>query len=86
MIDLSFLLNNKIANFGANSENSNSNNNSAINSPSLFGVENGSFLKTGNPEQDAINYASENGISLEEAKNELRAKYGDPPKRLDYKA
>lgn len=33
---------------------------------------------TGNPELDAQNYARQNGISLEEAKAELRAKFGDP--------
>lgn len=33
---------------------------------------------TGNPEADAMKYAQQKGISLEEAKNELRSKFGDP--------
>lgn len=33
---------------------------------------------TGNPEADAMRYAQANGISLEEAKNQLRSQFGDP--------
>lgn len=36
------------------------------------------FVPTGNPEADAMRYAQANGISLEEAKNQLRSQFGDP--------
>lgn len=36
------------------------------------------FRPTGNPEADAKNYADANGISLDEAKEQLRARYGEP--------
>ncbi len=36
------------------------------------------FGLTGNPEADAMRYAQANGISLEEAKNQLKSQFGDP--------
>lgn len=36
------------------------------------------FRPTGNPEADAQNYANANGISLDEAKTQLKVKFGDP--------
>ena len=36
------------------------------------------FGLTGNPEADAMRYAQANGISLEEAKNKLKSRFGDP--------
>ncbi len=40
----------------------------------------GNFQKTGNPDQDAQNYAKQKGISVNQAKEELKAQYGDPQK------
>ena len=39
----------------------------------------------GNPDVDAQKYADRNGISLEEAKEELKAQYGEPP-QMDFSA
>ena len=36
---------------------------------------------TGNPDQDAKNYAKKMNISIDEAKKQLKAKYGDPTKK-----
>ena len=47
----------------------------------MTGISNYNFnnwAPTGNPEADAMRYAQSKGISLDEAKAELRSKFGDP--------
>lgn len=44
--------------------------------------ENIGFRPTGNPEADAQTYAKAHGISVDEAKAQLRAKFGNPQQQL----
>ena len=65
------------SNYSTNSS-SCSNSISSSKGTSSSGSEN--FKKTGDPDKDAQNYATQKGISLEQAKKELKQMYGDPQK------
>ena len=81
LIDFNYFNRNNIVS-RINSINSNS---SSSSSGSLLST-NSSFNRTGDPEQDAINYANQKGITVEEAKAELKAIYGEPQQRLNFLA
>lgn len=47
----------------------------------INGLDRSKLRATGDPEQDAKNFAKQMGISVEEAKSQLRAMFGDPQQR-----
>ena len=54
-------------------------NNYTVNSSSSSsGIDASSIRGTGNPDQDAKNYAMKMGLSIEDAKNKLREQFGNP--------
>lgn len=52
-------------------------------SSGLSGVDENQLRATGDPDKDAENYAKKMGISVNEAKTQLNASYGEPQKPSD---
>ncbi len=57
------------------------NNNTVTNNADNSKIDANSIRKTGNPDQDAKNFAKQMGITIDQAKEQLKAKYGDPTEK-----
>ena len=77
---------NALANYSKSSSSSVSSCSGTSNAKSLAGMDASQLRGTGDPEQDAKNLAKQLRISVDEAKELLRAQFGDPQQPKQFMA